>query len=282
MPEEPERTRAARRAAETALVRIVHHYGERPGFVLLGGLVPEILCSGSEYRHAGTTDVDVQVDLEIASGAVNMSRLERALLNAEFEPSAERVWRWTTQEGRTQSIIKFELLADVGSAAAQAIVAFDGCQNLGAVNLRGTGFAARDTLVHPLSARVNGDLRHIEINVTGIAGFLLAKASAAHSRRKAKDWYDIAFVLLHNNDGGVTAAAKAVLSKFSGELVGSMKTALDDLAANFSAVGDQGPSAYATQVLLDHPEQDAATLRADAVTAVSEFHRALFPSGGTR
>lgn len=90
MREELERTRAARRAAETALVRIVHHYGERPGFVLLGGLVPEILCSGSEYRHAGTTDVDVQVNLELASGAVNMSRLERALRNAEFEPGCSQ------------------------------------------------------------------------------------------------------------------------------------------------------------------------------------------------
>ena len=39
MTGEPERTRAARRAAERALVRVVHHYGGRPEFVLLGGLV---------------------------------------------------------------------------------------------------------------------------------------------------------------------------------------------------------------------------------------------------
>lgn len=277
MAEEPERTRAARRAAETALVRIVHHYGERPGFVLLGGLVPELLCSNSGFLHAGTTDVDVQVDLEIASGAVNMSRLELALRNAEFEPTAERVWRWATEEGRTRSVIKFELLADVGSEPAQAIVKFDGCQSLGAVNLRGTGFAARDTAVRPISARVNGDQRNVEINVTGLAGFLLAKASAAHSRRKPKDWYDIAFVLLHNNDGGVQAAAKAVLAKFPGELVGSLKTALDDLVANFSTPNDQGPTAYATQMKVDHPEQDETALRADAVVAVGDFHKAILP-----
>ena len=62
----PPRSRAAREAAETALVRIIHHYGARPEFVVLGGLVPELLCAGSEFQHAGTTDVDVQVDLEIA------------------------------------------------------------------------------------------------------------------------------------------------------------------------------------------------------------------------
>ena len=72
----PPRSRTAREAAERALVRIVHHYGARPEFVVLGGLVPELLCFGSEFQHAGTTDVDVQVDLEIAYGAVNAARLE--------------------------------------------------------------------------------------------------------------------------------------------------------------------------------------------------------------
>jgi hypothetical protein len=87
--DESPRSRAAREAAERALVRVVHHYGARPELVVLGGLVPELLCSGSGFRHAGTTDVDVQVDLEIACGSVNTRRLERALRNAELEPDGE-------------------------------------------------------------------------------------------------------------------------------------------------------------------------------------------------
>lgn len=66
MVDEVPRSRAARDAAETALVRVVHHYGSRPEFVLMGGLMPEYFCAGSGLHHAGTTDVDVQVDLEIA------------------------------------------------------------------------------------------------------------------------------------------------------------------------------------------------------------------------
>jgi hypothetical protein len=62
--------------AEAALVRVVHHYGETPEFVLLGGLVPELLCSKSNAVHAGTTDVDVQVDLEIVAGLAKAKRLE--------------------------------------------------------------------------------------------------------------------------------------------------------------------------------------------------------------
>lgn len=95
--DEPVRSSEARAAAELALVRVVHHYGEKPGFVLLGGLVPQLLCSHSAFRHAGTTDVDVQVDLEIASGATRTGRLEQALANAEFRPDSERVWRWELQ-----------------------------------------------------------------------------------------------------------------------------------------------------------------------------------------
>jgi hypothetical protein len=84
--------RAARTAAEQALIRVVHHYGGRPEFVLLGGLVPDLLCSKSDVRHAGTTDVDVQFDLEIALGSTSARRLERALLNAEFTPGGRRAW----------------------------------------------------------------------------------------------------------------------------------------------------------------------------------------------
>ena len=271
-----ERSRAARRAAERALVRIVHHYGTRPEFVLLGGLVPELLCAGSNRLHAGTTDVDVQVDLEIAYGADNMGRLEKALRNAEFEPDKERVWRWLSDEVGARILVEFELLADIDTVPRGATVVFDACEHLGAANLRGTGFASRDPVVQEISARIGGVLLTVEINVAGLAGFLLAKAAAAYDRRKPKDWYDIAFVLLNNDLGGVRAAAGAVRGRFGADLFGWIKTPLDDLLSNFTVPSDQGPAAYAEQTVLDHPEMDYATMAADAVLAVRDFHRMLF------
>lgn len=276
---EPERSRAARAASEAALVRVVHHYGGRPEFVVLGGLVPELLCAGSARRHAGTTDVDVQVDLEVACGAINTARLENAFRNAEFEPDTERVWRWVADGTPTKTVVKFELLADLDDQPNQAIVQFDACENLGAVNLRGTGFAARDVEVRVLTSRVGGVELTAEVNVSSLAGFLLAKAAAAGSRRKPKDWYDIAFVLLHNDRGGPEPAADAVRASFGPELVGAMRTTLDDLAANFTSPGDQGPTAYSEQMYLDHPELDPATLSADAVLAVGAFRARLLDPG---
>jgi hypothetical protein len=270
VPDEIPRSRQARAAAEQALVRVVHHYGARPEFVVLGGLVPELLCSGSAFQHAGTTDVDVQVNLEIACGAVNTARLEHALLNAEFQPDSDNIWRWRTDGSESRAVVKFELLADLDSAAAETTIRFEECDRLGAANLRGTGYATRDVEVRSLTARIGGDQRTVEVNVTGLAGFLLAKCAAARSRRQAKDWYDIAFVLQHNDIGGPQAAAKAVREKFGAE-TRAFRTALDDLLANFADRDAQGPRAYAGQMLIDHPDLERTTLLADAVVSVQAF-----------
>ena len=268
------RSRAAREAAERALVRIIHHYGARPEFVVLGGLVPELLCSGSRFQHAGTTDVDVQVDLEITYGAVNAARLEQALRNAEFEPEDDRIWRWVADGAVAGTVVKFELLADLHHQRTGAKISFDACENLGAVNLHGTGFASRDIQVRDLSARIGGVTYNTQVNVAGLAGFLLAKAAAAYSRRAPKDWYDIAFVLLHNDAGGPAAAATLVRERFADDLR-SVQTALDDLRANFDGPAAQGSRAYVRQMLIDHPELDPPSLAADAVLAVRQFHRSL-------
>ena len=270
MPEiEPPRSMAARKAAELALVRVVHHYGGHPEFVLLGGLVPSLLCAGSGMRHAGTTDVDVQVNLEISSGSVNAVRLEQSLRLAEFTPDERNIWRWKSLSG-PQAVIKFELLADLEAYPAETVIQFDGCAALGAVNLRGTGLATRDIEMRTLAAIDEGVARQVTLNVTGLAGFLMAKTAAARSRRKPKDWYDIAFVLLHNDLGDAATAARRVQQAF-GSSMGSLDSVLADLRANFDGPQAQGTLAYMAQVAVDHPETDAATAAADCQLAVLSF-----------
>ena len=267
--QEAERSQEGRQAAELALVRVAHHYGGRPEFVLLGGLVPALLCSRSEARHAGTTDVDVQVNLEIARGSVDARRLERALLNAEFEPGGEYVWRWKLADSTT--LIKFELLADLDDQPNEAVVEFDDCDELGAINLRGTGYASRDTVIHTISAIDHGTLLRAEINVTGLAGFLLAKMAAAHGRRKEKDWYDIAFVLLNNDHGAAAAAARRVTAVFGASIIDSIRTWVLDLQANFADANALGTLAYVSQITVDHPGLATDVAAADAQLAVAAF-----------
>ena len=269
---EPERSRRARATAELALVSVAYYYGAKPGFVLLGGLVPELLCSDSAWMHAGTTDVDVQVNLEIAADGANAGRLEQALKDAQFRPSDDKVWRWNQvdADGR-KTIVKFELLADLDTETAEAVINFVGAEELGAVNLRGTGYATKGTVEREFSAEVDGSLRVVRLDVAGLAGYLIAKAAAAHGRNKDKDWYDIAFVLLHNDTGGHEQAAYEVIETFGTSPGTSMHTWLVNLRANFADPDAPGPAAYVTQLRVDHPEADLEQAAADAVLAVTEF-----------
>ena len=278
MTEDLERTGRARRAAELALVRVCNHYGERPNFVLLGGLVPALLCSDSGRLHAGTTDVDVQVDLEIAGGAEHARRLEIALKNADFHVDSERIWRWeTVQGGGYKAVIKFELLADLNDQPQSASVHFDNTEKLGAVNLRGTGYASKDFAPTTLVAFDQGAKITAAVNVAGLAGFLLAKTAAAYGRHKAKDYYDIAFVLLHHNEvfdeSGPRDPADVVLQRLGAPV--ELRSAIEDLAANFSDDRAQGVEAYVEQLLINNPGLHPATAANDARLAVAAFTSTL-------
>ena len=279
--EDPARSLAARTAAELALVRVASFYGGRPEFVLLGGLVPAILCSASGTHHAGTTDVDVQVDLEISAGSVNAARLEHALRNADFRPDGTFIWRWKASSRPQGATVKFELLADLHTQPAGATIRFDHCDELGAANLRGTGFAARDREVRVIAADDHDVRREAEIYVTGLAGFLLAKTAAAYSRRKEKDWYDIAYVLLNNDFGDPVAAARRAWHVF-GISIASAESALRDLEANFADSATQGTGAYVSQVSLDHPGEDLPAAAADSQLAVQAFCAYLLSRLGRR
>jgi hypothetical protein len=267
---QPQRSRRARSLAVAALVRIVGAYGETPQFVVLGGLIPDLLCSQALRQHVGTTDIDVQVDLEIQAGARNAARLERALRLAQFTPSSQYVWRWQDRSV-PGAVVKIELLADMSSAPTEATVTFNGAESLGAVNLRGTGFAARDWLLHRLIGNLSGEPTAVDVRVATLPAYLLAKTHAAYGRRLEKDLYDVAYVILHNDSGGPGAAAAQVRHVFGDDLVGRTATALTELAANFSDERAHGSLAYAMTMQGLHPDLDANELANDAVAGIATF-----------
>jgi hypothetical protein len=279
--EERPRSRAAREVAEAALVAVAHRYGTASGFVLLGGLVPELLCATSSQRHVGTSDVDVHLDLETALGPLDAGRLEDALRAAGLAPDDRAAWRWVGFDPERRAAVTFELLADLDTAPAGATVRLPSSPSLAAINVRGTGLAVGDAETRSFTAAVDGHPRTVAIAVAGLGGFLLAKCAAARARRAPKDWYDVAFVLLHNDAGGVEAAAEAVRARF-GTRLAHLRPALDDLVANFADPAAQGPRAYAAEQRVEHPDEDPAVLAADAVLAVERFHRILVGYAGSR
>jgi hypothetical protein len=114
--------------------------------------------------------------------------------------------------------------------------------------------------------------------VTGLAGFLLAKTAAAYGRHKSKDYYDIAFVLLHRNEvfddeGGALEPADVVLRRLGAPA--EMRSAIEDLAANFADDHAQGVGAYVDQLLINTPGLDPAIAATDAQLAVGAFTTSL-------
>ena len=73
---------------------------------------------------------------------------------------------------------------------------------------------------------------------------------------------------------GPSVAATLVRDRF-GDEIDAVRTAFNDLRANFAFNDAQGSRAYVQQMLIDDPDRDPATLAADAVLAVEEFYRGL-------
>lgn len=53
-------------------------------------------------------------------------------------------------------VVKIEFLADLEDVQNELTVSFDQCKSLGAVNLRGTGFAAQDWSLSTITAAIDG------------------------------------------------------------------------------------------------------------------------------
>jgi hypothetical protein len=108
-----------------------------------------------------------------------------------------------------------------------------------------------------------------------LPAYLLAKVHAARGRSLPKDWYDVVYVLLHNDAGGPEEAGRQVRDRFGEELIGATVTALSELSANFGDTAAQGTVAYATTMVELHPDLDYSVEANNAVAAVELFITAL-------
>jgi hypothetical protein len=203
-----QRSPAARARAETALVRLLHEMGdEAPFLVVLGGLVPAVLArdtTGVIPEHLGTTDVDVLLVSQIDPGA-DLGVVERALEALQFKPDpGQDGWHW--QGSIVSTLVRLEFLCDLEDYREGESIRPNGSHRLGAANLRGTGYVAHDyEWEHVTGALADGTEVQVSVRFAGLQGYLLSKCVALRSRAATKDYYDLAYVLLHNRAGGPEA-----------------------------------------------------------------------------
>lgn len=271
-----ERSPVARALAERALVALLAALdGKDAEIIVLGGLVPEVLVSGQDPPapgHLGTTDVDILLVSHLTLEE-DLGHVERALKQIDFEPG-DGGWRWRGRIDDTP--LKMEFLCDLATKREHELVSIQGCEDLRAQNLRGTGYVSEDWAWESLEAALpSGEVAEVKARFARLGGYLLSKLISARTRNADKDFYDLVYVLLHNRAGGPQEAAKVLLS---GHLCGSLpalRSTLLEIRERYCIPNARGPEGFAAESLQLDPSLDEAELRADAVAAVREFLDAL-------
>jgi hypothetical protein len=270
------RSRATRARAELALVRLLHELREETVFlVVLGGLVPEVLSrdDGLIPAHLGTTDVDVLLITHVDPDA-DLGGVERALERMGFKADNAEGWRWRGPVAGAP--VKLEFLCDLPDHAEHEVICPRRCTTLAAVNLRGTGYVARDFAWEELSGKLaDGTLVTVHVRFAGLQGYLLSKCVAVRTRGATKDYYDLAYVLLHNRAGGPEQAAQLLLGGELAPDLPALRSTFLEVRERFANTTDIGALGYAEQALEVEPEANASQLRADAVDAVQRFFAAF-------
>ena len=248
-PIDEQRSRDTRARAELALVRLLYALGREDVFlVVLGGLVPGVLASDEAGvpEHLGTTDVDVLLVTHVDPHA-DLGEVERALHHLGFKPDPnEDGWRW---RGPIDGVpVKLEFLCDLPDYREGEVVRPSGCRALGAQNLRGTGYVARDFAWEALSGELpDGTSVTVRARFAGLEGYLLSKCVAVRTRAATKDYYDFAYVLQHNRAGGPEEAAHRLLNgEFAADLE-SLRSTFIEVRARYVNTTDSGPVGYAEQ-----------------------------------
>lgn len=281
------RSRYTRDLANSALAAFATAVaGHDQDFSVIGGLNADLLTDPADPPHQGTIDVDVLIEVGLVYDRPDLDFrwLEAGLTTAGFEPDhSGRAWVWWLGVGGVR--VRLDLLCDVADNVGQEI-ALPGATSVAAQNVAGPAPALHDVVVREISldpaTGTRGGGGTVAVRFAGLGGYLLAKAAAAHHRGEPRDFYDLAYVLLHASAGSPEAVARAAADAVP------PYPHVDHLAllrAALRALADpSGPAAgaFAGQRVLDGDPTDESVLRQDAagaaIAALAELDRR---SGGS-
>jgi hypothetical protein len=244
------------------VLRIIGFAGD--GLTIIGGLVPTLLVPVVDpaygQPHVGTRDVDLCLSIAlIEDGAQGYERMETQLRRAGFQPGSS-TFKWVHPSGTE---VEFFCPAGEGRPAGRMHrpPAGPGKQTLGgrltALALDAGELLTADRRVERRTVPLpdGGGLIDFDFPVTGPAGFLAAKVAALGDRNKAKDAYDLVW-LLDAWPGGPDALAREIKDGIATMLPSAVRHMREQLAAAFATEEHHGPRAYAQFVGTDQATPD--------------------------
>lgn len=261
-------------ACEAVLLELLQILGEfRQAIVLVGGSVPPVLAPNAVARHVGTRDIDLALNIQSVPQAT-YARFRETLLRHGYEEGRQPFMFFRGVEATPGEIVQVEVdfLAGEygGTGKSHRTQRFDDVMPRKA---RGCDLAFDDYIELELSGELPGGGRVThQVKVAGAVSFLVMKSFALADRLKAKDAYDINFVI-SNYPGGL----EALVAAFEPHLHrGLVKEGLSCLRRQFESVGHSGPHRVAEFEELDDREE-IARLRRDAYERVSRFLAMVLP-----
>lgn len=229
-----------------------------------------MLADGSQRSvpaHLGTTDADLLIDLAVE---FDYAGIERALAAADFitdDDPAYSGWRWWL---RIEGVrVRVEFLCELQDQPERHVLRLRGCEQLSAINLRGTGFVARDSVSRSLASAAGEP--PIAVRFAGLSGYVLARPAPRVSAGSPRAttilstcWRTTMSMMGRGGRRGRSAAVRLQRRSTASSRRGGS-------CARFTSPDDTGPRGYAEQATIVQPDVPVARLRNDGAAVVNEF-----------
>ncbi len=252
-----------KRAAHRILVELVNLFNEyRDDIRIVGGWVPDLMFP--EQDHVGSVDVDVLINhLTLKdSGYQTMSKI---LMKNGYIEHPEKYFSFvkTVEIDGEKYDVDVDILAGIYGGTATKKRS-QHVQGIKALKATGGNFAFEfpPQQVKIEAERVDGAIDSAVINVVAVVPYVIMK-TAAMGRGKAKDAYDIYYVIKHYV-GGVEALAKEFAAVRERPMVKEMKEKLSDKFASENHAGPKDVSDFMD--LID--DEEIALIKRDAYEQV--------------
>lgn len=246
-----------KKAAHRVLVELVNIFKEYEEEIrIVGGWVPDLMFPGE--GHVGSVDVDVLINhltLE-DEGYQNMSRI---LQNNGYREHPDKFFSFIKTvdvEGTTYDV-DVDILAGM-YGGTQMKKRSQHVQGIKALKATGGNFAF-DFPAQKISVeakRPDSAMDVANVNVVAVVPYIIMKA-AAMGRGKAKDAYDIYFIIKHYR-GGVTELAHEFKPVADRKLILEMK---EKLAGKFASADHAGPKDVSDFLDLEDEEENEIVKR---------------------
>lgn len=272
-------------SCERVLVTLLRGLGPwKKSVYLVGGLTPRYLVDAKPPdvpAHAGTSDVDVVVELTMLAETEAYHSLEEnfkklGFQRAKNEKGQTLSWRWETQTNGVT--IALELLADDPQASGGKVRVLPTKGKISAINIPHSSMVFDHHEAKEIRAELLGDngVAVETIRYADIVSFVCLKGYAFDDRAEPKDAHDLVYCL-ENANGGMDAA----VAKFKEARQGKHRKAIDEalgiLAKHFASDGrtegfqKNGPVAVAKFELREEADsRDARILRQRQASDVVE------------